>query len=94
MLAKEVLNLCVSALFVQVLFNLFRVIVQFGGVLEVVKEEQFGTSFCLKEFYIAVYALYIVLTLADLPVFMDAAVYICINVLNTNDNSNTLLTNF
>lgn len=56
MLAKEVLSLCVSALFVQVLFNLVRVIVQFTGVLEVVKEEQFGTSFCLKEFYIAVYA--------------------------------------
>lgn len=55
MLAKEVLRLCVSALFVQVLFNLVRVIVQFGGVPEVVKEEQFGTSFCLKEFYMAVY---------------------------------------
>lgn len=69
-------------------------IVQFGGVLEVVKEEHLGTPVCLKEFYMAVYALYIVLTLAGLHVFMDAAVYICINVLNTNDNSNTLLTNF
>lgn len=36
---------------------------------------------------------YIVLALAGLPVFWDVAISNSINVLNTNDNSNTLLVN-
>ena len=37
--------------------------------------------------------LYIVLALAGLHVFMDVAVNISTNALNTNDDSNILLTN-
>ena len=54
--SEEVCRLCVTTLFAEVCLDFIRVVVQFGGVLEVVKEEQFGTSFCLKEFYMAVNA--------------------------------------
>ena len=52
--SEEVSRLCVTTLFAEVCLDFIRVVVQFGGVLEVVKEEQLGTSFSLKEFYMAV----------------------------------------